>query len=50
LGATNNGARAKVSDFAVATIFAPTCSTPIIGASVATYAWVSSGNGRPVAR
>ena len=46
----NNGERAKVVDFATAMSFPPDCSLSIVGASLATYPWVSSGSGRPVAR
>src|SRR5665213_614474 len=45
---TKSRERAGESDFATATIFRTTRSTPIIGASVATYVCVSSGSARPV--
>src|SRR5260370_39859750 len=46
----NNGERAKVDDFATTMSFPPDCSLSIVGASLATYPWVSSGSGRFVVR
>src|ERR1700722_19371102 len=43
---TNSGEPAKVDGFATAAIFPPVCLPSIVGESLATYAWVSSGSGR----
>jgi hypothetical protein len=46
----NNEELAQGNDLVTSPIYALVCARLIIGASVATYACVSSGGGRPVAR
>src|ERR1700738_3640342 len=47
---TTSGEPAKGGGFTTAAIFPPVCLPSSVGASFATYSWVSSGSGRSVAR